>query len=92
MEFEWDPNKAAVNEKKHGISFSEAVTVFGDPLELTISDPDHSFGEYRFLSIGQSNIGNLLTVSYIERKPNRIRIISARRATRQEQRHYEQNY
>jgi len=60
MEFEWGPNKATTNEKKHGISFSEATTVFGDPLELTISDPDHSSGEFRFLSIGESNAGNLL--------------------------------
>ncbi len=92
MEFEWDPNKATTNEKKHGISFSEATTVFGDPLELTISDPDHSSGEFRFLSIGKSNVGNLLVVSYTERKQNRIRIISARKATRQEQKYYEQNH
>lgn len=91
MEFEWDPSKAAANEKKHGISFSEAATVLGDPLELTISDPDHSFGEYRFLSIGRSNAGNLLVVSYTEGEPNEIRIISARKATRQEQRYYEQS-
>ncbi len=92
MEFEWDPNKATTNEKKHGISFSEATTVFGDPLELTISDPDHSSGEFRFLSIGESNAGNLLVVFYTERKQNRIRIISARKATRQEQKYYEQNH
>jgi len=92
VEFEWDPNKATTNEKKHGISFSEATTVFGDPLELTISDPDHSSGEFRFLSIGKSNVGNLLVVSYTERKQNRIRIISARKATRQEQKYYEQNH
>lgn len=52
MEFEWDEGKATKNEKKHGISFSEATTVFTDPLELTISDPDHSSEEYRFLSVG----------------------------------------
>ena len=92
MEFEWDPKKATKNEKKHGISFSEATTVLGDPLELTISDPDHSSGEFRFLSIGKSNLENLLVVSYTESQHNRIRIISARKATRQEQRHYEQNH
>ena len=92
MEFEWDPKKAIKNEKKHGISFSEATTVLGDPLELTISDPDHSSGEFRFLSIGKSNLENLLVVSYTESQHNRIRIISARKATRQEQRHYEQNH
>ena len=92
MEFEWDPKKATKNEKKHGISFSEATTVLGDPLELTISDPDHSSGEFRFLSIGKSNLENLLVVSYTESQHNRIRVISARKATRQEQRHYEQNH
>ena len=89
MEFEWDQNKAEINKRKHGVSFSEATTIFGDPLEVTISDPDHSSGEYRFLSIGRSNSGELLIVSYTERQQNRIRIISARRATRQEQRYYE---
>ena len=92
MEFEWDQKKVTRNEKKHGINFSEATTVFGDPLELTISDPDHSSGEYRFLSIGRSIEGNLLVVSYTERQKNRIRIISARKATRQEQIYYEQNH
>jgi len=89
VEFEWDQNKAEINKRKHGVSFSEATTIFGDPLEVTISDPDHSSGEYRFLSIGRSNSGELLIVSYTERQQNRIRIISARRATRQEQRYYE---
>lgn len=92
MEFEWDLSKAITNEKKHGINFSEATTVFGDPLELTISDPEHSSGEFRFLSIGKSNVGNLLVVSYTERQQNRIRIISARKAMRQEQKYYEQNH
>ncbi|WP_431066951.1 BrnT family toxin [Methylotuvimicrobium sp.] len=63
MEFEWDQNKAENNLKKHGVSFSEASTVFGDPLEITIDDPNHSNGEYRFLSIGKSELGNLLVVS-----------------------------
>ncbi len=92
MEFEWDESKALRNEKKHGISFTEAITVFGDPMELTIADPDHSTGEFRFLSIGQSNLGNLLMVSYTEREKNYIRIISARRASKHEQKHYEQNH
>jgi uncharacterized DUF497 family protein len=92
VEFEWDQRKAARNEKKHGISFAEATTVFGDPLELTISDPDHSTGEYRFLSIGRSNLGNLLVVSYTERLQNHIRIINARKATKHEQKYYEQNH
>lgn len=54
MEFEWDAGKAASNAGKHGVTFEEAMTVFGDPLELTIPDPHHSQGELRFLSIGKS--------------------------------------
>jgi hypothetical protein len=54
VEFEWDPEKAAANVKKHGVEFAEAMTIFGDPLELTIADPDHSGDEPRFLSIGLS--------------------------------------
>ncbi len=72
MEIEWDQDKARSNEEKHGISFAEATTVFGDPLELTISDPDHSEGEYRYLFIGQSTFGKLLVVSYTEREQNHI--------------------
>ena len=60
MEFEWDPGKAAANVEKHGVEFSEAMTVFGDPLELTIADPDHSEDEFRFLSISVSTAGRLL--------------------------------
>ncbi len=73
IEFEWDKVKAGSNEKKHGVSFSEAATVFGDPLEMTIEDPEHSSGEYRFLSIGRSSAGNLLVVSFTEREQNLIR-------------------
>ncbi len=91
MEFEWDQNKAENNLKKHGVSFSKASTVFGDPLEITIDDPDHSDGEYRFLSIGKSELGNLLVVSYTEKRENIIRIISARQATNHERKHYEYN-
>ncbi len=88
VEFEWDPIKANSNERKHGVSFSEAMTVFGAPLELTISHPEHSEGEYRFLSIGRSSASRILVVSYTEREENSIRIISARRATKPEQKHY----
>jgi uncharacterized DUF497 family protein len=88
MEFEWDPKKAATNLTKHGVTFSEAATVFGDPLEVTIADPDHSEAEFRFLSIGHSEAGRLLVVAYTERN-NYIRIITARPATPQEARHYE---
>lgn len=89
MHFEWDQNKAVGNIEKHQVSFSEATTVFSDPLELTINDPDHSKGEYRFLSIGYSNVGRLLVVSYTEKENNRIRLISARSATKSEQQFYE---
>ena len=92
MEFEWDLNKAEQNEKKHGICFSEATTIFRDPFEITISDPDHSSGEYRFISIGKSRTGSLLIVSYTERELDRIRIISARKATHREQKYYEKKH
>jgi uncharacterized DUF497 family protein len=88
MEFKWDPEKAAANAKKHGVEFSEAMTVFGDPLELTIADPDHSVGEKRFLSIGRSVEGRLLVVVYTECE-GRARIINAREASSQERRSYE---
>ncbi len=66
MDFEWDPAKASANESNHGVTFEEAMTVFGDPLELTISDPDHSMEEFRFVSIGLSGAARLLIVSYTQ--------------------------
>lgn len=89
MDFEWDLDKEQSNQRKHGISFLEASTVFGDPMELTIYNPDHSEGEYRFLSMGRASSGRLLLVSYTEREENRIRIINARLATVAERRRYE---
>jgi hypothetical protein len=88
VQFEWDPDKAEANAKDHGVEFAEAQTVFGDPLEATIPDPDHSVGEHRFLSIGRSAAGRVLVVSYTERD-GRLRIISARPATARERRAYE---
>jgi uncharacterized DUF497 family protein len=88
MEFEWDPKKATANLQKHGVDFAEAMTVFGDPLELTISDPEHSEDEFRFLSIGRSTSGRLLVVAYTERNA-RIRLINAREAGSQERKQYE---
>ena len=88
MEFEWDAKKADSNVAKHGVTFSEAMTVFGDPLELAIADPDHSEEEFRFLSMGQSTRGRLLVVAYTERE-GRTRIINAREAAPQERRQYE---
>ena len=88
MIFEWDPDKAIANLEKHGVSFDEAATVFGDPLSLTIPDPDHSSGEGRFVDVGLSHQRRLLMVSYTERG-ERVRLISARLATRKEKKTYE---
>jgi uncharacterized DUF497 family protein len=76
MKFEWDPNKASHNLKIHKVTFTEATTVFNDPLSTTYPDPDHSYVEDRFISIGLSNQNRLLIVSHTDR--NEItRIISA---------------
>ncbi len=88
MEFEWDPQKAVRNQAKHGVSFHEAATIFGDPRALTVADPDHSEDEDRFLTFGQSAQGTVLVVSHTDRG-DRIRIISARRASRKERALYE---
>jgi uncharacterized protein len=89
MEFEWDPKKAERNLKKHGVSFKEAATIFGDPLSITYPDPDHSIDEERFITIGTSVDGNLLLIAHTDRE-ERIRIISARETTRQEKKFYEE--
>ena len=89
MEFEWNPDKAVINLRKHSISFQEAATVFDDSLSVTFPDPDHSIGEDRYVIIGMSGSGQFLVVSHTDRG-NRTRIISARRATRQERRFYEE--
>ena len=88
-EFEWDANKATANNRKHGVSFTEASTVFADPLSLLMRDPDHSLNEERFLVLGASSAGRLLVVSHTERPP-KTRIISARPAARNERSQYEQ--
>ena len=87
--FEWDPKKADSNARKHGVTFDEASTVFGDPLALLMPDPDHSFHEERYLVLGMSNLQELLIVAFAERPP-RTRLISARRATPAERRRYEE--
>ncbi len=89
MEFEWDPEKASSNVRKHGVTFNEAATVFGDPLAITFADPDHSMDENRYLTFGISRLDRLLVVSHTERR-GRVRIINARLMTRQERRIYEQ--
>jgi hypothetical protein len=87
--FEWDPEKGEVNFQKHGVSFDEASTVFGDPLSLLMPDPDHSADEERYLVLGMSAHQKLLVVAFAERPPN-TRLISARRATRAERKRYEE--
>lgn len=88
MEFEWDPNKASSNLVKHNVLFHEASTVFGDPLALTFPDPDHSHDETRYITIGESIQRQLLIISHTD-NGQRIRIISARKVTRQERRIYQ---
>lgn len=85
--FEWDPNKAHLNEIKHGVTFEEAITVFYDDNALLIPDPEHSVGEARFLLLGRSKKTNLLVVVHCERD-NNLRIISARTATPREANQY----
>jgi len=89
MDFEWDPRKAEINLRKHGVSFLEAGTIFGDDLAITVPDPDHSDDEERFITIGSSNRRRLLMVSHADRG-DRIRIISARELTRAERKVYEE--
>ena len=87
--FEWDENKSRANLAKHGVSFEEAATVFGDPLSSTIPDPAHSQAEDRFVILGQSHRGKLLVVVHTGRGDN-IRVISARRASKREHKQYEE--
>lgn len=87
--FEWDPVKATENVAQHDVTFDEATEVFGDPLSLSMPDPDHSHGEERYVVLGVSRRWRLLVVCYAERG-SRTRIISARRATRSERRQYEE--
>ena len=87
--FEWDPNKARENERKHGVSFPDATTVFGDRLSITVPDPEHSTGEARFLTIGMSHQQRLLVVAHADRA-GVIRLINARAATRAERYAYEE--
>jgi uncharacterized DUF497 family protein len=90
MRFEWDENKAAANLLKHGVSFEEAATVFGDPLSDTFDDPDHSAEEHRFVIIGMSERGKMLIVAHTD-DGDIVRIISAREPTRREREFYEKS-
>ena len=89
MNFEWDRSKSAADLEKHGVSFEEAATAFGDPLSITILDPDSSDDEDRFILIGQAFSGRLLVVVHTDRDES-TRLISARPATRRERTTYEQ--
>jgi uncharacterized DUF497 family protein len=88
--FEWDPVKAAANLKKHGVSFEEAATAFQDPLARIHADPDHSTSESREILIGHSAKGRLILVGFTDRR-GRLRLISAREASRRERRDYEES-
>ncbi len=92
--FEWDPNKAVANHRKHGVAFEQAATVFRDPLAVSIYDEAHAEQEERWVTLGQAENGALLVVIHTYRAMSDtealIRIISARRATKREQHDYEQ--
>lgn len=90
LEFEWDARKAKSNEAKHGVSFEEAITVFADPLARIFEDEEHSESERREIIIGHSGQQRMLVVSFVE-GDERVRLISARKATSAEQKDYEEN-
>ncbi len=87
MTYQWDGEKAAANLRKHGIDFADAVSVFADDLAITI--PDERYDEERFITIGVDAFGRILVVVYTWRG-DEIRLISARKATRREQKQYEE--
>jgi len=88
VQFEWDPDKAASNLDKHGVSFDEATSVFGDPLATTVRDWEHSLEEERFLTTGMSIQQRVVIVWHTEREET-IRIVGGREATLRERRTYE---
>lgn len=89
MEFEWDTRKATANLKKHGVSFQEAATVFGDTMAITYPDPDHSESENRSITFGVSRDRRLLVIAHADRGA-KIRIITARLMTKHERKIYEE--
>jgi hypothetical protein len=91
MVFEWDTRKAQSNARKHGVTFAEALSVFSDPLAQIFPGEEHSADETREIVVGHSTTGALLLVCFTERPKRRVRIFSARRATRPEQQDYEEN-
>jgi hypothetical protein len=90
LRFEWDEDKAASNATKHGVTFEEASTIFGDPLAVIFDDEEHSLDELREIIIGHSASERLLLVSFTERGEDAVRIISARKATKRERKDYEE--
>ena len=93
MTFEWDENKNLTNQRKHGISFEEAKTVFEDTYAILFDDPDHSEYEERFLIIGMSSAKGICIVSHCYRgEQEKIRIISARKATKTERSVYDEQF
>lgn len=90
MDFDWNPQKAEINSKKHGVEFEEAASVFGDYFSITYPDLEHSFDEPRYIMIGLSNKSRVLIISHTQRGET-IRIISARMATKRERGFYESN-
>ncbi len=89
IDFDWDPQKDSANQRKHKVGFAEALTVFGDPLSITIPDPNYALHEERLVIIGMSSEQRLLIVVHTVRE-ERIRLISARSATKHERRNYEE--
>jgi uncharacterized protein len=93
LHFEWDPAKAAINARKHGVTFEEGASAFGDEQGLLLADPDHSEAEDRFILLGLSTALRLLVVVHCYREErDTIRLISARKATTAERRQYEERW
>ncbi|SQD77789.1 BrnT family toxin [Moritella yayanosii] len=93
IKFDWNPAKADINIKKHGVSFEESRSVFYDEFAIQFFDQDNSDVEDRFLMLGMSNETNILIVCHCERdNGNTIRIISSRKATKNEQKHYRRGH
>jgi uncharacterized DUF497 family protein len=90
LQFEWDPRKAETNLAKHGVSFEESITVFADPLARIFNDPGHSEAERREIIIGHSVQQRLILVNFMGFE-EKIRLLSAREATRRERKDYEEN-
>jgi uncharacterized DUF497 family protein len=90
LTFEWDPRKAETNRAKHRVTFEEAITVFGDAMGRLETDPRHSVTEERLVLLGRSAAGRLLAVMFTDRGASRLRVISARLATRRERTIYEE--